>query len=155
MSVREINWEWACVTLLCLPHAWVYTRQSRRSTQPSWKVYGRYKCHYITSSHTTSSILNNYYNVTKSKCQKDPPLEVNWYFWQHSPNKLKPQLVPRGLGLTLKSCMPPTIHPLTLKHKGGVPWKNSKSKAKNVLEWSPLLVYQNKFKVDSERKHMG
>ena len=45
---------------------------------------------------------------------------------------------PRGLGLTLKSYRPPPPHPITFKHDGGVPQKNSKSK--KVSEWSPLLV---------------
>ena len=46
-----------------------------------------------------------------------------------------------------------TTHPPTFKHEGGVPQQNTMSK--NILEWSPLLLQQNKFQVDSERKDMG
>ena len=54
------------------------------------------------------------------------------------PLALKPKtLKPRVLGLTLKSYGPPP-HPITFKHEGGVPHKNSKSKKGS--EWSPLLV---------------
>ena len=42
--------------------------------------------------------------------------------------------------------------PITFKHEGGVPQKNSKSK--KGLEWSPLLVQQKKPHADSERKDM-
>ena len=51
-------------------------------------------------------------------------------------------LKPRGLGLTLKSYGPPTTppHPITFKHKGGVPQLTSKSKKGS--EWSTLLVQQ-------------
>ena len=48
---------------------------------------------------------------------------------------------PRGLGLTIKSHRPPPPHhPITFKHDGGVPQKNSMSKKGS--EWSPLLVQQ-------------
>ena len=39
--------------------------------------------------------------------------------------------------------------PITFKHEGGVPQKNSKSK--KGLEWSSLLVYQKKFGISPKR----
>ena len=57
----------------------------------------------------------------------------------------KPKLTQRGLGLTLKSCRPPTHHhqpPITFKHEGGVSQKSSESK--NGPEWSNQLVRQKK-----------
>ena len=77
-----------------------------------------------------------------------------------APNLLVPNPKPRGLGLTLNCSRPPpppptttTTHPPTLKHEGGVPQQNTMSK--NILEWSPLLLKQNKCQVDSDRKDMG
>ena len=45
-----------------------------------------------------------------------------------------------------------TTHPITYKHEGGVPQKNSRSKKGS--EYSPLLVQQKKTQVDSEKKDM-
>ena len=68
-------------------------------------------------------------------------------------SKLGPEITKnpkqRGLGLTLKLYVPPPNHPTpptTLKHEGGVPQKNSKSKK--------VSVSVKKVQVDSKRKDM-
>ena len=72
------------------------------------------------------------------------------------PTQFKNPISPKGLGLTLKSCRPPTTnnhHPITFKHEGEVPHKNPKSKTD--LEWSPQPIQHKKFQVDDDREYMG
>ena len=84
------------------------------------------------SSARTSSIL---LDAPFSKCQG---LTQKYYGPTIQPTTLTTPTNP-----STQQTYPPTP-PITFNHEGGVPQKSSESK--KVLEWSPLLVCQKKFK---------
>ena len=84
------------------------------------------------SSARTSSIL---LDAPFSKCQG---LTRKYYGPTIQPTTLTTPTNP-----STQQTYPPTP-PITFNHEGGVPQKSSESK--KVLEWSPLLVCQKKFK---------